>query len=403
MYNPFQTNVYEAERYTNGDWFFKLFDRDSAVSRIKSEKERLEAVLSNPAALKVFKLQCDLFSLGKFKAYRNEELVDDDPLINMLRYPNPYQSQRQFLWDYMFWTMLGTSYLYHNSKILNENTKLYFLDPTRFQWTDDILFQLDKVVLSKKTFNNFENLRIQYHNLDGTVVFYKLAEIMPFFDLSNGVGNWYRGNSAIDALYKVINNSEKGLDAKGINLEFSGKYMVSGQHKENDIYGSPMGDDEKRDIESSMRKNKPVYAVKSMLDVKRFVDNIDNLKLDNAYREDYFTIGNMYGIPRDVLEAFNSSTYENQEKARGAHIEYCLQPKGNDLADGLERIFNYTDLDIDIQMSWSHLSFMQVFEKERADVKHRKMETLKLAFDMGLQVEDLQQRVIDIFDEDGND
>lgn len=401
MYNPFQTNVYEAERYTNGEWFLKLFDRDSAVSKIRSEKERLEAVLSNPAALKVFKLQCDLFSLGKFHTVRNDEIVEDDPLIKKLRYPNPYQSQRQFLWDYMFWNMLGTAYLYRNSNMLNDNTKLYFLDPTRFQWTDDILFKLDKIVLSKKTFNDYENLTIQYHNLDGTITIYKLAEIMPFFDLSNGVGNWYRGNSTIDALYKVIYNSEKGLDAKGINLEFSGKYMVSGQHKDQDIYGVPMSKEEQRYIEKSTRKNKPVHAVKSMLDIKRFVENIDNLKLDSAYREDYFTIGNMFGIPRDVLEAFNSSTYENQEKARGAHIEYCLQPKGNDLADGLEKMFGYSDLDIDIQMSWNHLSFMQVFEKERADVKHRKMETLKMVYDMGVVIPDLNDRIIEIVDGDG--
>jgi hypothetical protein len=401
MYNPFQTNVYEAERYTNGEWFFKLFDRDTEISKIRSEKERLEAVLSNPAALKVFKLQCDLFSLGKLQAVRNNEIIEDDLLIKRLRYPNPYQSQRQFLWDYMFWNMLGTAYLYRNSNVITDSTKLYFLDPTRFQWTDDILFKLDKIVLSKKTFNDYENLTIQYHNLDGTVTIYKLAEIMPFFDLSNGIGNWYRGNSTIDALYKVIYNSEKSLDAKGINLEFSGKYMVSGQHKDQDIYGVPMSKDEQRYIEKSTRKNKPVHAVKSMLDIKRFVENIDKLKLDNAYREDYFTIGNMFGIPRDVLEAFNSSTYENQEKARGAHIEYCLQPKGNDLVDGLEKMFGYTEQDIDIQISWSHLSFMQVFGKERADVKHRKMETLKMVYDMGVVIPDLNERVTDIIDGDG--
>lgn len=389
MYNPFSTNIYEAERYTNGEWFFKLFDSDNYVKKLKTEKERLDAVLCNPAVLKVFKLQCDMFSLGEIKAVRNNKNQPNDALLKFLKQPNYYQSTRQFLWDYMFWNMLGTAYLYTNSKVLKEGTVQYFLDPTRLIWTDELNKKLDKLVLSKQSFNDLERLTIQYYNLDGTYTTYRLSEITPFFDLSNGLGNWYRGNSSIDALYKVISNSEKGLDAKGINLEFSGKYFVTGQHKENDVYGTPMSDGEKKNIEKGLRKAKPVHAVKSMIDIKRFVENIDNLKLDNAYREDYFTIGNMYGIPKDVLEvSLSGSTYENQEKARGAHVEYCLKPKGEDLMDGLQKIFGYNEKNIDLVISWEHLSFMQVFERERASVKSVQLANLRQAQEMGIMTEE---------------
>lgn len=385
MYNPFISNIYEAERYKNGEWFYKLFSSDNQVLKLKNEKERLNTVLSNPAALKVFKLQCDMFSLGEIKAYRNGKILPNDQLANFLKKPNFYQTQRQFLWDYMFWTMLGTSYLYFNSRLVNDNTKLYWLDPSRFVWTDELIEQMDKIILSKQSYNDNKRLTIDYYNLDGTYSTYQLKDIMPFFDLSNGVGNWFRGNSAIDALYKVIANSDKGLDAKGINLDFSAKYFVSGTHKEDDIYGSPMGDSEKESIEDSLKKKKPVHATKSMIDLKRFVDDIAKLKLDEGYREDYFTIGNMYNIPRDVLEAsLNGATYENQEKSRGAHVEYCLKPKGEDLVNGLEDIFGYSDRNIDLVISWSHLSFMQVFERERASLKSTQLNNLQLAVDMGI-------------------
>lgn len=385
MYNPFISNIYEAERYKNGEWFYKLFSSDNQVLKLKNEKERLNTVLSNPAALKVFKLQCDMFSLGEIKAYRNGKMLPNDQLANFLKKPNFYQTQRQFLWDYMFWTMLGTSYLYFNSRLINDNTKLYWLDPSRFVWTDELIEQMDKNVLSKQVLNEQKKLTIDYYNLDGTYSTYQLKDIMPFFDLSNGVGNWFRGNSAIDALYKVIANSDKGLDAKGINLDFSAKYFVSGTHKEDDIYGSPMGDSEKESIENSLKKKKPVHATKSMIDLKRFVDDIAKLKLDEGYREDYFTIGNMYNIPRDVLEAsLNGATYENQEKSRGAHVEYCLKPKGEDLVNGLEDIFGYSDRNIDLVISWSHLSFMQVFERDRASLKSTQLSNLQLAVDMGI-------------------
>ena len=391
MYNPFSTNIYEAERYKNGEWFYQLFSSDNIAVKLKTEKERLDAVLNNPAALKVFKLQCDMFSLAEVTAISkgSNKIRLNDPLYSHLKSPNVYQTQRQFLWDYMFWTMLGTSYLYTSSKVLNDNTSQYFLDPTRFVWTEEIINALDKNIISKQSYNDNMKLTIDYYNLDGTWTKYQLKDICTFFDLSNGVGNWFRGNSAVDALYKVITNSEKGLDAKGVNLDFSAKYFASGTHKEDDIYGTPMGDAEKNSIEKSFSKKKPVHATKSNVTLQRFVDDIAALKLDEGYFADYFIIGGMYGIPRDVLEAnLAGSTYENQEKARASYVDYCLRPKGEDLMNGLEKIFGYDDRNIDLHISWNHLGFMQVVERDRASLKMSQLANLNMAKEMGALTND---------------
>ena len=274
----------------------------------------------------------------------------------------------------MFWTMLGTSYLYTSSKVLNDNTNQYFLDPTRFVWTNEITNTMDKNIVSKQKYNENQKLTIQYHNLDGSYSKYQLKDITAFFDLSNGVGNWFRGHSSIDALYKVIANSEKGLDAKSVNLEFSAKYFATGTHKEDDVYGTPMSETEKNSIESTFKTNKAVHATKSNVTLQRFVDDIAKLKLDEGYMADYFTIGGMYGIPRDVLEVnVKGATFENQEKARVAHVEYCLKPKGEDLMNGLEKIFGYDQKNIDLNISWNHLGFMQVVERDRASLKATKL------------------------------
>lgn len=386
MYNPFSSNVYRSvERDLGGNWFYEFMNGGTA-GKYGSDLERFNTVLYNPAVLKAIKLQCDMFSLGKFKAVRNGKELPNDQLIKLLKYPNLFQSQRQFLWDHMFWLMVfGNSYLHNTSSILNDKTKLYFLNPSNLVWTDKLIKQLDKIVLSEKSFKDIKDLQIEYKQKDGTSKYYKLKEIAPFFDLSNGLGNWYRGASPLDALYKIIDNVEIGLDSKGTSLKFAGKYLVSGQHKESDVYGTPMGETEKNSIEQSTMSNKPVHAVKSMLDIKRFVEDIDKLKLDDAYISDFFKVCNFYGIPRDVAEAsVQGSTYENQEKSRGAHVEYCLQPKGNDLADGLERLFGYTDKNIDIQISWSHLGFMQFFEKERVNVVTTRLNNLRIAQEMEL-------------------
>ena len=78
MYNPFSLNshITEAERLSNGDWYFKLFDNQNTNNfKRLSDNDRLNFVLSNPALLKVFKLNCDLFSLAEVTAIRNNKVL----------------------------------------------------------------------------------------------------------------------------------------------------------------------------------------------------------------------------------------------------------------------------------------------------------------------------------------
>jgi hypothetical protein len=239
------------------------------------------------------------------------------------------------------------------------------------------------MTLSQSSFNELERESIKYTFEDGTKLTIPLSQITPFFDLSNSVsGNWYKGNSAVDALCKVITNNNETLTAQNINLRYSGKFGVTGQQDPNNVSQIPMSDTEKIDIESKVNGSKSVHAFKSKVDINRFVSDIANLKLDEQYLNQYFIIGSMYGIPRDVLEAniSGSSTYENQEKATGKHISYALQPKGDDL---FEWFSNFTG--VEMKITWQHLPFMQVFERDRAEVNKLKAETLKILIDSGVE------------------
>jgi hypothetical protein len=112
------------------------------------------------------------------------------------------------------------------------------------------------------------------------------------------------------------------------------------------------------------------------------------LKLDDSYYNDFFMIGSMYGIPKDVLESAirGNSTYDNQEKAIGRHVDYVMKPKGQMLTDELEEKFGYKDL----KMSWGHLSFNQVFELQKETVIKAKLDNAILAKANQLNVEDYE-------------
>ena len=333
--------------------------------------------------LSVFKLQCDLFSLARITSSKDGESLENSEILDKLKQPNPFQGQRQFLWDYMFWNMFGFSTLWGASKVLTEENNIYWLNTAMIEFPNELQKKLDKHYFSKGAVDALLDEYIIYHYSDNTKKKIQLKEIYSFADLSNGLGNWFGSPSALDALYKVVSNSEAALNAKNVNLEFAGKYLVGGDTTAENIYEQPLGKGEQKSIEDVVTSGKKVTAVKSAISIARFVDNIAQLELDKSYFADYYIVGKMYGIPREVLEANldRGSTFTNQSIARASHVEYTLQPKGDDLTNGIERYFNLTD---DLIISWDHLNFTQETKKAALENDKLQAETIKILLESGV-------------------
>jgi len=361
---------------------------NTAYNDYKEEAAKLKVILNNPAFLTIVKMNCDLFSLGKIlvKDEKNET-IPNHPLNQLLSQPNPFQTTRQLKWDYMFWLMMGNAYLFAESFATAENNILYFLNPSKMKFPKEMNEQGDKLFLSKVNADKFKDNKIKYKYDNGDETSIVFNKLIHFTDLTSSTSQWQKGSSVIDALYKVLSNSELALDSKNTNLLFSGKYMVAGKVGENDLDNPMMGEGEKKDIEQKTMRNKPVTAIKSMIDIKRFVEDMNKLKLDDAYMQDAFKIGRIYGIPKDVIEANVSegSTYENQEKARGNHVDYVMSPKGEDFVDEIMLRFNFKG---EATMDWSHLPFNYFSRMQKEESEKRKSEALLNLLQAGVSAED---------------
>jgi hypothetical protein len=353
------------EQWGPNDLF--MLDPNADFTNFSNDRLKVAAVFSNPAVLKVFKLQCDMFSMGEVYVYRNGKIVPNDPFITLINNPNPFQQKSQFLWDYMFWKMIGNAYCYVDSdSAMSTTNKLYMLDSYKMVFPSEMNKYRDMIVLSSATEKIINDLIIDYRYSGGSSQQIKWGRITHVPDLSNGTGNWFRGASTIDAIYQIIANGRAGAGSKNITLRFAGKYMVAGKQDPNNVTELPMSEPEKQSIEQQMNGMKSVHAVKSMIDIKRFVEQSKIIEdLDKSYWDDYFKVGSLFGIPRDVLEAsLKGSTYENQEIARGAHVDYTLQPAGDQLMNAFTKRFGYSTKSIVI--SWDHLPFTQASAKLKA-------------------------------------
>lgn len=380
---------------------FNLWNASPIFNTYTEDKEKLQIAFTNPALLKVICLQCDLFSMGEFYVYNNDTERKNDPALERLANPNPLQSKKQWLWDAMFWKMLGNAHLYMDSNDVNRtNAPMYWLEPCKIEWPTELERQKDKLIFSQSKLNEVMNTEIIYRYEDGTTFKFPLSKMSTTTDLTNGVGNFFKGFSRVDSLYKIISNSEVTLDSTNINIRYTGKFLVSGQQDPKDVTKVPMSNTEKKDIEDKINgdtwderfkgQEKQVHAVKSLVDIKRFLEKYDVIgQLDKSYLACYFLIGNMFGIPRDVLEAYQSSTFENQEKARAAHVSYTLDPAGQEICSMLEKRWGYTTKSI--VLSWDHLPFVQVFEKDRISVKNQQVQTFNAMRKAGIPLNEINQ------------
>jgi hypothetical protein len=350
------------------------------------ELEKLRVVMSNPALLRVIKIKCDLFSIGKIiEKDAQGEIVEESELQTFFEKPNFFQNQKQFLWDFMFWTCLGNARLMIDSKVVNDNNVMYWLDSSKVEFPKYILDNADKLVLSKQTFKKFQDQNIEYRYTNGTKINIPFKKIINYTDNTNGAGNWFNGFSTIEALYKVLSNSELSLDAKNTNLNLAGQFMVA---HGGGLDSSMMQPEDKENIENKIGKGKKnIHAVRTAIDIKRFVEDIAKLKLDDSYNNDLQIIGSVYGIPKDVIEAFESSTYTNQQIARMSLVDYVLKPKSEDFLEGIRKHFDYAN---DLEMSWEHCSFMQESEEQRYSKELKRAHVLRRLLESGVDAVDAE-------------
>lgn len=382
-----------VERDSSGGFFYTIkefFNGKDDYKGFTSYQKKLDAVLYNPAVLKVIGFRADIYSQIKFNEYQNDKLVKNDFLYSFQKAPNPMQSWIDFHYDVSFWRDLGNAYIY------KEKDVLYCLNPLYIDISEQKLKEINKYRFSNYQSKQAKTGTFKAKFNDGSEwQTLKLENLYILSDLSTSIsGNWLEGNSRLDALFQVVENSRLSLKAKNRSLFYTTKFSVSGQHDANDVSSLPMGDKEQQSITQGLQGSKEIYATKQKIEIKQLVDNLSNLKLDDSYISDLSIIGNMYGLGKDVLDILSKgSTFENKEKAIGSFIDYAIMPKAQQNSDLYEIIFEKED----IRGSFKHLPFNAVFEQEKINNNTIELNNLKIASELGLDAKIVNNKLKEIY------
>lgn len=374
----FGRELIRVERNRQGEFSYSFLDGSDFVNSTKY----LEMSLTNPVLMTIIALRSSLYSQMRITHVdaKGKE-IENSPYLKLLKSPNYFQSQEDFLYQQMwFLSASGTNNIYFKKTIVNEVPNgLYNLIPSEIDYKNT--HKVSKFLWTKKDQKVFEERVIEY-TLDNTTFEIKLSELIPLYDLSNGLTNNYfiQSPSRVKGITKVLENIEQNLKSKNKNLQFSAKYI--GQNQSDGNEGQLMPED-RTSIEKILG-SKDVLTTNKNIKYQHLVSDMKRLYLDEQYSEDFLKCLLAFDMNKNVINPFSKdSTFENQNQGLISYIQNSIQTTADAFVNSLNQSFGLYENNQKLVASYDHLPMMQVVVNEKVNSFKSLQETIKIAKENG--------------------
>ena len=272
-------------------------------------------------------------SLLKAKLLRKHTLeeVEHTALGKLLERPNPAQSWAVFLEEMIgFGKLTGNRYVYGISPENGENKNIYYqlynLPAHLIEIKSDGIFK----PVNKYTMMYNDNK----YDLDADEVLH-IADFNP--DYSNDGTHLY-GQSPIQAGMRVLTTSNEAVET---NLKFLHNQSARGMLTPDDDQLTPtqaqqMKDAFRRNFQGSKSANDVMITGKKFSWIN-FGLSTSDLQLLESYNATIKDLCNLYGVPVQLLNNTESTTYDNYRTARKVLFTNAIIPELNKIRDEFNR------------------------------------------------------------------
>ena len=259
------------------------------------------------------------------------EVVEHTALGKLLERPNPAQSWAVFLEELIgFGKLTGNRYIYGISPENGENKNIYYqlynLPAHLIEIKSDGIFK----PVSKYTmmYNNNK------YNLTSDEVLH-IADFNP--DYSNDGSHLY-GQSPIQAGMRVLTTSNEAVET---NLKFLHNQSARGMLTPDDDQLTPtqaqqMKDAFRRNFQGTKSANDVMITGKKFSWIN-FGLSTSDLQLLESYNATIKDLCNIFGVPVQLLNNTESTTYDNYRTARKVLFTNAVIPELNKIRDELNR------------------------------------------------------------------
>ena len=378
-FNVFGRQIFsKVERLRDGSVFSTLFEGNDFVN---SEKY-LDASLCNPVLMTIILLRARLYSQMKIKHVdSNGKEITNSPYVKLLSQPNYFQSQEDFLFQQMwFLSAAGNDYIYEIKAFTNDTPKaLYNLIPSEIDFKKTN--KLNKFIVSEKEKKAFGENTIEY-TLDNTTYNIKLSELITLYDMANGLScnSFFRSESRVKGISKVLENIDQNLKSKNKNLQFSAKYIGINKSTGNE---AQIQSGDKTAIEKVLG-SKDVLHTNAPIEYKHLVNDMKRLFLDEQFAEDANKVVLAFEMNKNVINYFSKdSTFENQSEGIISYIQNSIQTTAKNTMASLSSQWGLIEKGEMLVASYDHLAVMQSVVNEKINSFKSMQETIKIGLENG--------------------
>jgi hypothetical protein len=358
----FGREIFRVERNRLGEVSYEFLNGDS----FQDNGKYLKLSLTNPVLMTIIALRAKIYSQMQIQHINERgEVKEDSPYIKLLRQPNYFQSQEDFLFQQMwFLSAAGTNYTrqfkpYKSSEL---PMALFNLVPDEIDLNKSN--ELNGFIYTQADFKKIGEKTIIY-TMNNKKINIPLTEIIPFYDLANGLqdNQFMQSPSRVKGIVKTLENIEQNIKSKNINLQFSQKYIASNKAE---VGAGQLQPEDRSAIESKIDRRSLAITNKS-IDVKHMVSDMKRLFLDEQFSSDALTCLLAFDMNKDVLNFFGTggSTFENQEKGELRYLQNSIMTTANNTMNSFSAHWGLIDKGEKLVAKYDHLNIMQPVINEK--------------------------------------
>ena len=372
----FGRELLRVERNRLGEFSYTYLDG----STFSDNGKYLELYLKNPVLSTIVNLRADIYAQMKIEHLdKNDKVIENSAYTNLLYNPNYFQSKEDFFYQQMvFLSVSGNDYIYHQKAFANELPRaIYNLIPSEIDFCK--VNKVNKFIVTEKDKKAFGEQTIRY-TLDDMEYKLKLSEIIPLYDLTNGLikNSFVQSPSRVKAIAPILNNIQQNLASKNMNLQMSQKYI--GLNK-NDGNLAQVTEADRKDITSKIA-DKSLVITNGGIDIKHLVQDMKKLYLDEQFADDANKCLLAFGMNKDVLNYFaKDSTFENQEKGIIKYIQNSIQNTADNTMNSLSSQWGLLEKGEKLKASYNHLPVMQSIMVDKINSFKMLQETIKIGLE----------------------
>lgn len=364
LFNYLGYTPMRVERNRQGVFTYTFLDGNTFVDNGKY----LDMYLTNPVLSTIVNFGAQYYSqmrITHLDSQGNE--VKNSPYIKLLNTPNYFQSKEDFFYQQkVFLDVSGNDLIYQIKAFTNDIPKaLYNLIPSEIDYNN--VHKISKFIVTEQDKKAYGEKHIIY-KLDNTDYNIKLRDIIPTYDLANGLvqNSFIQSPSRVKAVAKILNNINENVNSKGINLQMSAKYVGLNQ---NDGNRAQIQDGDRTSIERAISL-KNLLLTNAGIDFKHLVSDMKRLYLDEQYTADFAKVMLQFGLNKQILDISDKSNGLNNSgslinSGLISYIQNTIQQTADNTMNSLSQTWGLFERGESLRASYDHLPVMQSVINEK--------------------------------------